>query len=128
MYSFLAVLFLSVACRAFSFRSTLPLPSHRHYSPNFRFTVKADYDVIFKDGPLGFTLHTKSPEASFATVKTVAAGGQAAQGGVTVNDIIVANDMGAKNTAEVITTMNTKPRPLKIPFRRSKRPTPGFSI
>ena len=69
-----------------------------------------------------------SADAKFLTVKTLVAGGQAVQAGVAVNDIIVASDMGAKNTNEVVSAMNTKPRPLKIPFRRSTRPVPGSSI
>ena len=87
---------------------------------------EADYEVVFKNGPLGFTLQSRSTDATLATVKTVTAGGQAAQGGVTVNDTVVANDMGAKNIAEVIAAMNTKPRPLTIPFRRGIRPTSGY--
>ena len=84
--------------------------------------------MVFKDGPLGFTLNARSAEAAFATAKNVIAGGQAAQGGVTVGDIVVANDMGAKKIAEVIAVMNTKPRPLTIPFRRSTAPVSGVNL
>ena len=88
--------------------------------------IKADYEVVFNDRPLGFKLNAKSADAKFAKVKTVEEGGQAAQGRVTVGDIVVASDMGAKNIAEVRAAMNTKPRPLTIPFRRSMRPTSGY--
>ena len=89
-------------------------------------TTKADYEAVFNDGPLGFKLNAKSADAKFAKVTTVEEGGQAAQGGVTVGDIVVAEDMGAKNIAEVMAAMNTKPRPLTIPFRRGMRPTSGY--
>ena len=90
--------------------------------------VKADYEVVFNRGPLGFSLNAKSGDAEFATVRSVTARGQAARGGVAVFDNVVANDMGARNIAEVIAVMNTKPRPLTIPFRRSTRPIPGISL
>ena len=84
--------------------------------------------MVFADGPLGFTVGANSADDKFLTVKTLVAGGQAVQAGVAVNDIIVASDMGAKNTNEVVSAMNTKPRPFKIPFRRATRPVPGSGI
>ena len=84
--------------------------------------------MTFKDGPLGFTSGAKSAGASFLTVKTLIAGGQAVQGGVTMGDMIVASDMGATSIAEVVAAMNTKPRPLTIPFRRATPSAPGTSI
>ena len=69
-----------------------------------------------------------SADAKFLTVKTLVAGGQAVQGGVAVNDIIVASDMGATSIAEVVAAMNTKPRPLTIPFRRATPSAPGSRL
>ena len=84
--------------------------------------------MTFKDGPLGFTVGAKSADAKFLTVKTLIAGGQAVQGGVAVGDMIVASDMGATSIAEVVAAMNTKPRPLTIPFRRATPSAPGTSL
>ena len=84
--------------------------------------------MVFKDGPPGFTVGANSADAKFLTVKTLVAGGQAVQGGVAVNDIIVASDMGATSIAEVVAAMNTKPRPLTIPFRRATPSAPGSRL
>ena len=84
--------------------------------------IKANFNVVFKDGPLGFKMNAATPGAKFAQVLEVIPGGQAAIGGVEVDDIIVASDFGTLTITELMSAVQSRPRPLVMAFRRPPPP------
>ena len=74
------------------------------------------YAVVFQDGPLGMGL--KEGEFGSATVQVVVDGGQAARGGVKVNDLVAAVDTETMTYAEVMAEMTNKQRPFTMSFFR----------
>ena len=73
-------------------------------------------DVVFQNGPLGVGL--KEAEFGSAIVQVVVDGGQAARGGVKVNDLVAAVDTETMTYAEVMAEMTNKQRPFTMSFFR----------
>ena len=59
----------------------------------------------------------------FAKVGTVARGGQAAQAGVKVKDVISAVDSEQMTYEEALATIASKPRPITVSFYRGPPPS-----
>ena len=89
---------------------TLPVPASRGRV----------YKVVFQDGPLGMEVsQVPPPGMEVAKVVKLVEGGQAAQGGVGVNDIVVAVDsVQAMSCTAIISALSEKQRPIAVSFRR----------
>ena len=88
--------------------------------------ILSDYDVVFKDGPLGMGL--QKADFGFAEVKLVVDGGQAAVGGVRVKDVIKAVNAMATDYDEFVAFSAELPRPFTVSFcRAAKTPSPPAS-
>ena len=74
------------------------------------------FDVVFVDGALGCRIARAA--YGFANVTAVSPGGQAARGGVKVDDVISGVNGRAMNYDEALPFIQSTPRPLTISFHR----------